>query len=303
MNKNFDKEKAKKRLAFVPFGLFILFALAFFAVGVTAFIYSIVTYLAFESAIIFLIIFGSFALSIGIGLLLIDSFVAYKKKYDEKYKQLRHDDEAHAPASTKIVETKKFKLKFQTVCYCIMVVGAILVLTSAGLALKESDSWEYEETPNENDSTSDEDWQDILGKSLGRFAVIAPRIWQTEKGEFLVEHGYNSSAKLYELVYYKPIDKITLDLKGKNVIVKYTNDDFVMIRGHEKFSGQLMSIYVNGTLKITENPAPSIEGDTVAEMLGFLFEDSEAEAQIWLYIPLSQKDNIEIIGDYVIAQE
>ena len=61
MNKNFDKEKAKKRLAFVPLGLFILFALAFFAVGVTAFIYSIVTYLAFKSAIIFLIIFGSFA--------------------------------------------------------------------------------------------------------------------------------------------------------------------------------------------------------------------------------------------------
>ena len=46
-----------------------------------------------------------------------------------------------------------------------------------------------------------------------------------------------------------------------------------------------------------------VEGDKVAEMLGFLFEENEAEAQIRLFIPSSQKDNIEIVGDYVIAQE
>ena len=45
------------------------------------------------------------------------------------------------------------------------------------------------------------------------------------------------------------------------------------------------------------------KGDKVAEMLFFLFEENEVEAQIRLFIPLSQKDNIEIVGDYVIAQE
>jgi len=56
-------------------------------------------------------------------------------------------------------------------------------------------------------------------------------------------------------------------------------------------------------LKIADNSSPSIKGDKVAEMLFFLFEENEVEAQIRLFIPLSQKDNIEIVGDYVIAQE
>ena len=40
-----------------------------------------------------------------------------------------------------------------------------------------------------------------------------------------------------------------------------------------------------------------------AERFTVMFEENEAEAQIRLFIPLSQKDNIEIVGDYIVAQE
>ena len=264
MEKNFDKEKAMKGLSIIPFVLFILFAVVFFAVGIMGFIYSIVTYIAFESPMVFLILFGCFVLFVGIGLLLIDCFIRYKKKYDSKYKSEGIEEEK---PTTTIVEKKKFKLDFQTICYGFMILGAIFVLISAGLG-----------------STS-------------------PDNWRTETGEYLNSKGYNGVAKIYDLSYHQPVDKVILDLDTKNVVVIYTNDDHVMIRGYETFPGQITSIYGNSTLKITDNSAPSLEGDNVAEMLFFLFEENEAEAQIRLHIPLSQKDNIEIVGEYTVAQE
>ena len=266
MEKSFDKEKAIKGLAILPFVLFILFAVVCFGIGVMGFIYSIVTYIAFESPMVFLILFGCFALFTGIGLLLIDCFIGYKKRFDIKYGDVFEEETEEAPATT-IVEKKKFKLNFQTICYGVMIVGAIFIIISAGLG------------------------------------VISPDNWREETGEYLTTKGYNAQAKIYDLSYHKPIDKITLDLDTKNVVVIYTDDDYVMIRGYETFPGQITSMYGNGTLKIADNSSPSIKGDKVAEMLFFLFEENEVETQIRLFIPLSQKDNIGIVGDYVIAQE
>ena len=265
MEKNFDKEKAMKGLSIIPFVLFILFSVVFFAVGIMGFIYSIVTYLAFESPMVFLILFGCFVLFTGIGILLIDCFIRYKKKYDSKYNPTCEED--NEPTTTTIVAKKKFKLDFQTICYGVMIVGAVFVLISAGLG------------------------------------SISPDSWRNETGDYLTSKGYNGVAKLYDLSYHKPIEKITLDLDTKNVVVIYTDDDYVMIRGYETFPGQITSAYGNGTLKITDNTAPSLEGDTVAKMLFFLFKENEAESQIRLFIPLSQKDNITIEGEYIVAQE
>ena len=265
MGRNFDKEKAMKGLAILPFVLFILLAVLCFGIGVVGFIYSVVTYIAFESPMVFLILFGSFALFVGIGMLLVDCFIRYKKKYDSKYVAEKVDEDEQP--TTKIVEKKKFKLDFQTICYGVMIVGAVFVLISAGLGAISSDNW------------------------------------RAETGDYRASKGFNSTAKIYDLSYHKPVEKIIIDLDVKNVVVKYTDDDYVMIRGYETFPGQMTSVYGGGTLKITDNSTPSLEGDTVAEMLGFMFKENEAEAQIRLFVPLSQKDNIEIVGDYIVAQE
>ncbi|MBO7151501.1 MAG: hypothetical protein J6V77_01570 [Clostridia bacterium] len=261
-NKN-KKEQFVKGLSYVPFPLLILLILASLAFGIFATVYASVSYIAFESAMIFLIVFGGAILSIGIGLLLVDCLVKYIKKFKGKTEEANKEE----TPKTQVTTSTGFKLNFQSICYGVMVVGAVFVLISAGLG------------------------------------SISAENWRKETGAYLNQHGYNNVSKLYDLSYHNDVDKIVLDLNGKNVVVIYTDDNYVMIRGYEKFPGQITSSHTGTTLTIRENPSPSIEGDKVAEMLGFLFEENEAEAQIRLFIPSSQKDNIEIVGDYVIAQE
>ena len=262
-NKKIKKEQLLKGLSYVPFPLLALLIMACFAFGICAVVYASASYIAFESAMIFLIIFGGGMLVIGIGLLFVDCFVKYTKKFNNN----GNDAEKEEADNEQTAKNTSSKLSFQTICYGIMVVGAVLVLISAGLG------------------------------------SISAENWRNETGAYLNHHGYNNVSKLYDLSYHDDVDKVVLDLSGKNVVVIYTDDDYVMIRGYEKFPGQITSSYVGTTLTIRENPSPSIEGDKVAEMLGFLFEENEAEAQIRLFIPLSQKDKIEIVGEYIIAQE
>ena len=263
-NKKITKEQFLHGLSYVPFPILILVIASCFALGILAIVYASVSYMAFESAMIFLIIFGCAILSAGIGLLLIDCFNKYAKKLSNKEDETKENTE---PATTTIVEKKKSKLNFQTVCLGVIAIGAVFVLISAGLG------------------------------------SISPDNWRTEIGEYCNSKGYNAQAQRYEVSYYNPVDKITIDLHSKNVVVLYTNDDCVTIRGYETFPGQMTTTYGNGMLKITDNSAPSIEDDNVAKMMFFLFEENEAESQIRVIIPISQKENIEIIGDYVIAQE
>ena len=152
MENTSKKEKTMKRLAILPFVLFVLFAVVFFCVGIVGFIYSVVTYIAFESPMVFLILFGCFALFIGIGILLIDCFIRYKKKYYEKYNPIE-ETENDEPKATTIVEKKKFKLDFQTICYSVMMIGAVFILISAGLGSISPDNWRAETGEYREDRT------------------------------------------------------------------------------------------------------------------------------------------------------
>lgn len=280
MENSVKKEKTMKGLAILPFVLFILFAVASFCVGIAGFIYSIVTYLAFESPMVFLILFGCFVLFTGIGILLIDCFIRYKKKYDDKYNP--RDVEEAEPATTTIVEKKKFKLDFQTICYGVMVVGAVFIIISAGLGSIFPNGSDFDSTTP--GTVKDGSWKQVIG-------------------DYRVSKGYNRQAAVYELPPHGSVEKIVLDLKDKNVVVKYTNKEFVTLTGYSSFPGHLTSSFVAGTLRIVENTKPSIEGDTVAEMLSFLFSEHEFQSQIIIFIPLSQKDSIEIVGEYIVAQD
>ena len=265
--KKVTKEDFLKGLSYVPFPLLIILMIGLFAFGIFATVYASVGYVALESAMIFLITFGVAVLSIGVGLLLIDVYLKYAKRFAKSV------DETPAPAKTTIANEKKMSISYQNICLIVMAVGAIFILISAGLG------------------------------------AISPDSWRSEIGEYRVSYGYNAEAKTFDVKYDtsnpdKPIDKITFNLDGKNVVVIYTeDDDFVSIKGYETFSGQLTINYIGGTVKITENAKPTVETDVVADMMFFLFKENDVEAQIRLYIPIDMKDTIEIDGDYIVAQE
>ena len=250
--KKVTKEDLLKGLSYVPFPLLIILMIGLFAFGIFATVYASVGYVALESAMIFLITFGVAVLSIGVGLLLIDVYLKYAKRFAKPI------DETSTPAKTTIATEKKMSISYQNICLIVMAVGAIFILISAGLG------------------------------------AISPDSWRSEIGEYRVSYGYNAEAKTFDVKYDtsnpdKPIDKITLNLDGKNVVVIYTeDDDFVSI---------------GGTVKITENAKPTVESDVVADMMFFLFKENDVEAQIRLYIPIDMKDTIEIDGDYIVAQE
>ena len=266
--KKVAKDEFLKGLSYVPFPLLIILMIGLFAFGIFATVYASVGYVALESAMIFLIMFGVAVLSIGVGLLLIDVYLKYAKRFAKPI------DETPAPAKTTVATEKKMSITYQNICLIVMAVGAVFILISAGLG------------------------------------AISPDDWRNEIGEYRVSHGYNAQSKTYDVKYDttnpdKPINRVSLDLDGKNVVVIYTeDDDFVSVKGYETFSGQLTINYVGGTVKITENAKPTIDtNDSVAKMLFFLLEENDVEAQIRLYIPVELKDTIEIDGEYIVAQE
>lgn len=257
-------ENFKKMMSYMPFVLFMTFAVIFLSAGVVAFIYTIVTFVAFKSSMVFVILFGCTFLLVGIGLALVDGFVSYKKRFDKK----------NAPQEEQVQKTtvakKKFSIKFQTICFGIMVIGAIFVIVSAGLGVTSADNW-IDET----------------------------------KG-FLADNGYYEKTKSFEISYDsmnpdRPIDKIVFDLDTKNVVIIFTDDDIVTVKGYETFPAQIGVTYGGGTIKVWDNPSPKKNG-TPEKMLAFMFEENEAELQIRVYVPRTLKDKVEFVGEYILAQ-
>ncbi len=267
MEKIVSKENSgKKALFIIPFVLITLGMVIFLGGGALAFIYAIATYVAFESAMVFIILFGCALLFVGIGLSLVESFKNYKKYYDRKV----NDVEIERPEQKTVINKKKTFVTFQNICFGIMSIGAIFVIVSAGLGVTNVDKWK--------DAT---------------------------KG-FLTESGYYAETKSYEVSYDstnpdRPVEKIVIDLKDKNAVIIYTEDFLLTVKGYEVHPGELSVAYGNGTVRIWENPSPTTN-TALQQMLFFLFDENEAEAQIRVYIPYDIKDRVTITGDYVIAK-
>ena len=261
---NKHKENLKKVMTYTPLVLTMLFAVVFLGASVIALIYSAVTYLAFGSVMVFLILFGCSVLTLGIGTALVDKFISLKKKLD--CKDVAPEKEEQKTAVVK----KKFNVTMQTICFGIMIVGAVFIIVSAGLGVTSADKWD--------EATKD----------------------------YVLSNGYYQDAKSFEVAYDstnpdKPIDKIVFDLDGKNAVVIYTDDSFVTIKGYENFPAQLSVTYGGGTIVIHENPSPKKDGN-LEKMLFFIFDENEVEAQIRIYLPKSLEGQVEFTGNYIVAQ-
>ncbi len=266
MEKNLTfKEKTILALRVIPFVFISLGAIAFLGGGALAFIYSIATYVAFKSAMVFVILFGCAFLFVGIGLLFVETFKNYKKHFDHKLK-----DEIIEEQHKTVITKKKAFVTFQNICFGIMIVGAIFVIVSAGLGVTSVDNW------------------------------------KNATASFYSQNGYYPETKSYEIAYDstnpdRSIENIVLDLKTKNVVIIYTEDYLLTVKGYETYPSQIAVAYGGGTVRIWENPAPSADS-ALKRMLGFMFDENEAEAQIRVYIPYDIKDRVTITGEYVIAK-
>lgn len=262
--KNDNKENFKKALTLLPFALIALFALAMFGLGITALIYCAVTYIAFGSAMVFLILFGVAILSIGIGLACVDGFIKYKKRFDDK-------NNPSAPKEEKTtVHKKKLTISFQTICFGVVILGAVFIIVSAGLG-----------------ATSRDGWSKVTDS------------YMTDKGFY--EETKSFEVKIDTTNPDRPINKITLDMKGKNVVIIYTDDEFITIKGYETFPSQLSVNYGAGTVRVFENNSPIIH-DGTSKLLSFMFAENSVESQVRIYVPVHLKDAIQIVGDHVVAQ-
>lgn len=261
---NTKKENLKKVMNHLPLGLTALFSAIFFGVGIVALIYSAVTYIAFGSPMVMLILFGLSILSFGIALAFVDGFLRYKKRLDQN-----KNEEPSTEAKTSIAKGK-LKISFQTICFGVVILGAVFIIVSAGLG-----------------ATSRDEWSKV-------------------KEGYLTGNGYYAETKSFEVSFDtsnpdRPIHQITLDMKDKNVVVIYTDDDFITIRGYETFPSQLSVNYGGKIVKIFENSSPSTK-DVASKFLGFMFDENAVESQIRIYIPSSLKNQIQIDGDHVVAQ-
>lgn len=257
-----SKDIWRRVLLHIPFVLLIAIALACVLGGLLLIIYAIVLITATSSGMMFNVLFGAGTLSIGFGLLSIEGFIKYLAYYNEREKFISR------PTKTEI---KKSPFSFSNICLYILVLGSIFVIVSA-----------------------------FLGS-------VNPDKWVSERSGYMLENGYYEETKTYEVKFDTQdsftISKIIIDLDKKNVAVFYTDDVFVTVKGYQKFPNAIETSLQKstGVITITDADSPA-EDNALNNMLFFLFDDNEAEAQIRLYIPSNFKDTISIEGEYVVAK-
>ncbi len=260
----------------IPFVFIVAFIIAF--LGASAFVgfYSIVTAIAFKSAMVYMIFAGACALCLGAGLGCIHLFKVYYKFYERKM--------GLAPAVQKDLKTKTYDKKKSikdyltliNVSIAILLLGAIFTIISAALGCINRDNW-----------------------------VEA-------KADFMQRCGYYADVDYREFRYSsdgisgdsQSINKIDFSLASQNAVIIYNNDanknGFIVIQSFFKFENQLsIAVSKSGTITITENDRPVREG-TLEKLLFFLFTDNKAEKQIRVYIPESLQARIQISGNNII---
>lgn len=168
-------------------------------------------------------------------------------------------------------ETKKKLFSYGNICLMVMLVGSVCVLISA-----------------------------VLGS-------LEPKNWLDERSNYMAKNGYFVESQKFETSFNpesRPLTSIEIAFENKNAVVIYTDDSLVTVSGYCKYDNQIAApAYSESTKSLTLRDTPSPRGDGATEkLLFFLFDDTKVQAQVRVYIPLSMKDSITIIGNYVVAQ-
>lgn len=255
----------------IPFVLIFALMIALFTFGLILIFYAFASIVAFNSAMICLILIGAGLLSIGCGIMLI---LAYQKYFSFFKKKIGNLSEPKKQEKTVAHDKKSLKDYFSlsNIALCVLAIGAVFTLISAGLGSIKRENWQNETAP------------------------------------FLKEYGYYESTQFRPLKHsllkdnnMDAVNKLEINLQNKEAVIVYTSDlsqvGYIDIDYYEKFQNQVgVSRSKNGKISITENSLQGYEESTIKKIFFFMFDDSRQTRQIIITLPSSQKDNIEIVA-------
>ncbi len=259
-----SKDIWRRVLLHIPFVLLVIFATALIGGGLLLFIYSIVAVAALKSAMVFVIVFGGGILAIGAGLLCVEAFRLYLAYYNEKEKFIGR------PPKT---EVKKNIFTLSNISLAIILLGSICVIVSAALGSLEAEKW-----------------------------VAARSSYMQENGYYPETETRNFTFDIID----RDIQNILIDLDTKNAVITYKaqDDGMITVSGYAKFENQITIATggANHVLSIGERSCDQMQNRIVDKMLFFMFADNKMEAQIVITLPEAYRDSINIIGQFVVAQ-
>ena len=220
------------------------------------------------SAIVFttlvpLVIFGASVVCLGLSVALFGYFFNHKIK-KEKPEEVKTKTEKVTTWSV-----VKDYITFANVALALVIIGAVLLFTSIA------------------------------------FGSIKKPSWRVATASFKQENGYYNPANHYTIHYFiSDVSKIDIDLKDKNVVVIYDNTyTDIVLDGYELYEDEVTVRNIKeGTLYLAETESPR-KHEALDNMFWFIFTNNKYEAQIRVYIPTTQKDNVTIVGDYILAKE
>lgn len=275
----------KRLLINIPFVLIVALDVAcFFAAGVAIF-YCVVTAIAFKSAMISLILVGAGCILTGAGLGLIMGFKRYHRFYD-KQMGWTYPDRKQPEETTTVQDKKPLKAYFtlSNVAFAFLLVGAVFTIVSAALG------------------------------------CISREKWVEAVGPYRESHGYLQDVKRVELAFSVEdqythaysLETIEIDLLSKQAVIIFTDDKdklgLLTIEAYESYAGQLSFAYDKQPVtrfSISETPPPASSNGAIDKLLFFaddILKSVPSEKQIKIYLPLSLKDKVEIVGERIIAK-
>lgn len=264
----------KRILINIPFVLIVALSIALFGGGLLSLFYAIVCGVAFQSSMVCLVLLGAGFIMISAGLGCILLYKKYEGFYNKKMGWIFPDKKEEI--KKKPNDPKEFKdyITLPNISIVVLAIGALLTLVSALLGCTDRAKWV--------DAIS------TFRQYNGYYEDINP---------VLLDYPSTES---------NSIEKIEIQLIDKVAVVIYTDDenrqDKISINAYTKFVDQLVIKNSNGALNIAENPSPK-RNETLDKLLFFVFDDFSVERQVLIYIPKSQKEYIEIVGEDIIYPE
>ncbi len=275
------KTNLQKTKYLLPASLLIFIAIIMFGGAVLMNVYSYVTVSAMHSPMIFFTLFASSFILFGIGLACSDATNTLIKKYKNRFVR---SEKSEPKITVKEKKSNNIINKFEAVKKYITISNAYLLIIVLGAIFA------------------------VVSVSLGSTKSLN---WNVEKRAYMAENGYYQNPQYFNLEYQPTLsayefDKININLNTKNAVVIYFTpaneaDNKITVSGYFSYEQQIGATKQSNTLSLIENPSPLLNR-AKEKMLFFMFEENVLEKQIKLHIPLSEKDNITISGNYVIAK-
>lgn len=256
----------------IPFILLVALMIAFFGGGLLLVFYSIVSVVAFNSAMIYLIVAGAGCILIGLGLLLITAYKKYFEFYNKKMGWKYVEDESKPQrtvtyANKTALQTVKKYLTVANVGLGILALGSLFAIISAGLGCIDRENWV---------------------EAIGGF--------REERGYYTDIRNESVSFSDSSVTEIQIVQSASDD-RRKEIIVIYTNlsarQGRVEVAGYKKFDGDFNVSFKDPTVTVSVGEAPK-RTQPLERLLFFVFDDYVAEKQINVYIPYSRYGEVTV---------